>query len=94
MHASIGAAGAVNNGGVLGNASEHADDLALDGGLMGLHLPAVEVRAVIGDGELEIAHANGIMPASDGAHEAAAGFDGGAALAALRAIFGLVAGDG
>src|SRR2546427_5790202 len=37
--------------------AEHFNNFALDCGLACLNLPAVEIRAVVRDGELEIAHA-------------------------------------
>src|SRR5260370_24363522 len=37
--------------------AQNFNNFALDCGLAGLNLPAVEIRAVVRDGELEIAHA-------------------------------------
>ena len=55
MHARIGSARSVDHHGL---ALDPADDflqLALNGGQAGLHLPAMEVRAFVGDGETDTA---------------------------------------
>ena len=41
---------------------EYTDDFSLDRGLIGLHLPAMEVGTVVGNGELEITHAREWIP--------------------------------
>ena len=50
VNAGIGAAGAVDGDRFLGDLAEDVVEGALDGGQAGLELPAVEVRAVVGDG--------------------------------------------
>src|SRR5215472_5815691 len=56
MNASVGAPGAVQKNLFLRQALEHIDDFSLNGRLVRLHLPAVEIRAVVGNGELEMTH--------------------------------------
>src|SRR5229473_8274649 len=53
----VGASRPVKNHVFLRQAAEHTDDFSLNRGLVGLHLPAVEIRAVVRDGELKITHA-------------------------------------
>src|SRR6266702_7404463 len=53
----VGSPRAVQNNVLLRQPAQHFNDFALNCRLVGLHLPAVEIRAVIRDGELEIAHA-------------------------------------
>src|SRR5467141_601713 len=78
----------------LGQAPQYSNDFALDCGLARLYLPAVEIRAVVRDGEFEISHAEARTERSEhGANEAAPRLHGHAASAAQRAIFFLVAGD-
>src|SRR5580698_1451310 len=50
----VGAAGAVNGHALLGDFLEGVFEGALDGGDFGLELPAVEVGAVVGDGEFDV----------------------------------------
>src|SRR5258708_15139230 len=80
---------------LLSQSPKHANDFTLDCGLVRLHLPAVEIGAVVSDGELEIAHA-GTRIAGSGrsAKEAAPRLHRYATTAAERAIFFLVAGHG
>jgi hypothetical protein len=43
---------------LLRDAPQNVDDFSLNCRLVRLNLPAVEIRAVVGDGELEMAHSN------------------------------------
>jgi hypothetical protein len=52
VDASIGAARALGQRRFTGNAAEGCLELALDGGVPGLNLPAVKIGAVVGEGEL------------------------------------------
>ena len=52
----VGAAGAVDGDALLGDFLEGVFEGALDGGDFGLELPAVEVGAVVGDGEFDVLH--------------------------------------
>src|SRR5450432_2837263 len=65
MDSGVGAPGAVEHDVFLGQLAQHADNFALNGRLAGLDLPAVKISAVVGDGELEIAHAEGNCLRSD-----------------------------
>ena len=56
VNACVGASRGVQLHVFLGDTPQHIHDLALNGGLVRLGLPAVEVRAVVGDDQLEIAH--------------------------------------
>ena len=51
MYAGIGAAGALRQGRLTDDAGESTLKFALDGGFARLHLPAVEIRAVVGNGK-------------------------------------------
>src|SRR2546421_5937071 len=74
---------------------KHANDFPLNCWPLRLHLPAVEIGAVVSDGELEITHAGARTAGSGrGANEAAPRLYRRAAAAAERAILFLVAGDG
>ena len=57
VDASVGAARSVENDAFLRDATQDVYDFTLDGGFVGLDLPAVEVGAVVGDGQFEMAHA-------------------------------------
>src|SRR5712692_2185851 len=57
MNPGVGASGTMQNDVLLCEPSQHFNNFALDGGLARLNLPAVEIGAVVGDGKLEIAHA-------------------------------------
>src|SRR5712664_289414 len=90
----VGASGGMQNDVLLSQSPKHANDFTLDCGLVRLNLPAVEIGAVVRDGELEIAHAGTRIAGSGcGAKEAAPRLHRGAAAAAERAIFFLVAGN-
>src|SRR5580698_750222 len=52
VDAGIGAAGALGQWGFAGDAAEGGLQFSLDGGLTGLDLPAAEVGAVVGEGQL------------------------------------------
>jgi hypothetical protein len=52
----VGAAGAVDGDALLSDFLEGVFEGALDGGDLGLELPAVEVGAVVGDGEFDVLH--------------------------------------
>src|SRR5260370_13540100 len=94
VNAGVGASGGMQNDVFLRQATEHANDFPLNRRLVRLNLPAVEIGAVVSDGELEIAHAGTRIAGSGcGAKEAARRLHGLAAAAAERAIFFLVAGD-
>ncbi len=56
MHTGIGAAGALGQYIFAGQPSNSRGECALDGGAAGLHLPAGEVGAVVGEDQFEIAH--------------------------------------
>ena len=56
VNARVGAAGAEEEDFLLGDLAGGFGDGALDGGQARLKLPAVELRAVVGDGELDVAH--------------------------------------
>src|SRR6267378_2820583 len=45
----------------LRQAAQHFNDFSLNRGLAGLNLPAVEIGAVVRDGELEIAHGKKVI---------------------------------
>ncbi len=68
VDAGVGAPGAVELHIFLRDAAQHVHDFALDGRFVCLNLPAVEVRAVVGDGELEITHPSeelSVMPGGE-----------------------------
>src|SRR2546430_17159167 len=54
---------------LLGQAPEHSNDFPLNGGLIGLNLTTVKIGAVVGDGELEIAHGKQVISFSDQSSE-------------------------
>ena len=54
MNASVGASGALRQRRFAGDPPERGLQLTLDGGLAGLHLPAAEIRAVVGQGQLPV----------------------------------------
>src|SRR6266436_1395605 len=53
----VGSSRAVQNDVLLSQPAQHVNDFALNCRLVRLNLPAMEIRAVVRDGELEIAHA-------------------------------------
>src|SRR5262245_46799510 len=57
MHSCIGSSRPVQNDAFLRQPLQHADNLALDGRLVRLNLPAVKIRAVVRNRQLEVAHA-------------------------------------
>src|ERR1700722_1009336 len=57
MDACVCAARPLQQDFLLGQLAKNAHDLALNGRFAGLSLPAVKIGAVVGDGQLEIAHA-------------------------------------
>src|SRR6267143_28768 len=61
VNARVGASGGVYNDVLLRQAPKHANDFPLNRRLVRLNLPAVEIGAVVRDGELEIAHGNQVM---------------------------------
>ena len=56
VDACVGAARAVHNNSLLGDFSRGVVNFALNRREAGLELPTVEVRAVVGDCELDVAH--------------------------------------
>ena len=56
VDAGVGATGSVDSEIFAGEFAEDVNESALNGGLAGLDLPAAEVGAVIGEGELDVAH--------------------------------------
>ena len=69
VNAGVGAPGSMQNDVLLGQAPEHSNDFPLNGGLIGLNLPTVKIGAVVGDGELEIAHGKQVISFSDQSSE-------------------------
>src|SRR6266436_5090390 len=65
MHPGVGASRTMQLHIFLRNAPQHIHDFALNRGFVQLHLPAVKVGTVVGDGELEIAHASEELSAMD-----------------------------
>ena len=56
MHARVGPARAVQKNLFLRQPLQHVDDFPLNSRLIPLHLPAVEIRPIVGNGEFEMAH--------------------------------------
>src|SRR5437660_423363 len=95
VNAGVGASGGMQNDVFLSQTPKHANDFPLNCWPLRLHLPAVEIGAVVSDGELEITHAGARTAGSGrGANEAAPRLYRYAAAAAERTILVLVAGDG
>src|SRR5882762_6023287 len=61
VNAGVGASGGMYNDVLLRQAPKHANDFPLNRRLVRLNLPAVEISAVVRDGELEIAHGNQVI---------------------------------
>src|SRR5882672_11347467 len=61
VNAGVGASGGVYNDVLLRHAPKHASDFPLNRRLVRLNLPAVEIGAVIRDGEFEIAHGKKVI---------------------------------
>src|SRR5690349_18138135 len=57
MYSSVSASRAVQENLFLCQALQHVDDFSLNRRLASLHLPAVEIRPVVSNGEFEMAHA-------------------------------------
>ena len=54
VDAGVGASGALRERGFAGDAADGGLEFALDGALAGLDLPAAEIGAVVGEGELPV----------------------------------------
>src|SRR5216683_4589016 len=61
VNSGVGAAGAMQNDVLLREAAQNANNLTLNRGLACLNLPAVEISAVVRDGELEITHGEEVI---------------------------------
>src|SRR6266850_885409 len=61
VNAGVGASRGMHNDVLLRQAPKHANDFPLNRRLVRLNLPAVEISAVVRDGELEIAHGNQVI---------------------------------
>ena len=56
VNAGVGAAGTLGENGFAGDAMDGLGECALDGGEVGLHLPAVVGGSVVGEDELPVRH--------------------------------------
>src|SRR5216684_9137933 len=61
VNSGIGAASAMQNDVLLREAAQNGNNLTLNRGLACLNLPAVEISAVVRDGELEITHGEEVI---------------------------------
>src|SRR6266478_5228425 len=61
VNAGVGAPGSMQNDVLLRQAPKHAHDFPLNRRLVRLNLPTVKIGAVVGDGELEIAHGKQVL---------------------------------
>jgi hypothetical protein len=57
MDTGVGAAGALGEDALAGGVVDGLGEHALNGGQVGLHLPSVVGRSVVGEGELPVSHA-------------------------------------
>src|SRR5215475_12107826 len=91
MHTGIRASRTMQMNMLLRDAPKHIYNFALNGRFFRLNLPAVKIRSVVGNGELEIAHSKGesFWMLQSAANKSAAGLYRSAAFAAKRTIIGL-----